>query len=37
MLDSFNCFHSYATKNKLEKHYKVCKNYDYYYVQMPNE
>ena len=37
MLDSFNFFHSYATKNKLEKHYKVCKNYDYYYVQMPNE
>ena len=24
-----NCFHSYATKNKLEKYYNVCKNHDY--------
>ena len=31
------CFHSYATKNKLEKHYKVCKNHDYCYVEIPNE
>ena len=31
------CFHSYATKNKLEKHYKVCKNRDYCYAEMPNE
>ena len=32
-----NCFHSYATKNKLEKYYNVCKNHDYWYVEMPNE
>ena len=31
------CFHSYATKNKLEKQYKVCKNHDYCYVEIPNE
>ena len=24
-----NCFHAYATKNKLEKHKKVCENHDY--------
>ena len=32
-----NCFHSYTRKNKLEKHYEVCKNHDYCYVEMPNE
>ena len=32
-----NCFHSFKTKNKLRKHIKVCKNYDYCYVKMPRE
>ena len=32
-----NCFHSYTTKNKLEKHYNVCKNHDYCCIEMPNE
>ena len=29
-----NCFHSYNTKNRLEKHEKVCNNHDYCYVEM---
>ena len=33
-----NFFHSYSTEKKnLKKHYKVCKNNDYCYVEMPNE
>ena len=32
-----NCFLSYAAKNKLEKHYHVCKNHDHCYVEMPKE
>ena len=32
-----NCAHSYSTKNKLTKHYNVCKNYDYCYVEMPKQ
>ena len=32
-----NCFHSYSTKNKLEKHEWVCNDHDDYYVKMPNE
>ena len=32
-----NCFHSYSTKDKLKKHYNVCKNHDYCYVEMPKE
>ena len=32
-----NCFHSFITENKLKKHYNVCKNYDYCYVEMPKE
>ena len=32
-----NCFHSYSTKDKLKKHYNVCKNHDYCHVEMPNE
>ena len=31
-----NCLHSYRTKEKLEKHEKVCNNHDYCYVKMPN-
>ena len=32
-----NCFHLYSTKNRLEKHEKVCNNHDYCYVEMPTE
>ena len=32
-----NCFHSYSTKNQLEKHEKVYNDHDYCYVKMPNE
>ena len=32
-----NCFHSYNTKNKLEKHVRVCNNHDYCNVEMPDE
>ena len=32
-----NCFRAYATENKLEKHRKVCKKYDYCYVEIPEE
>ena len=32
-----NCFHSYNTENKLNKHNKICGNYDYCYVEMPKE
>ena len=31
-----NCFHSYSTKDKLKKHYNVCKDHDYC-VEMPNK
>ena len=32
-----NFLHSYSTKNKLEKHYNVCKSDDYCYIEMTNE
>ena len=32
-----NRFYSYATKNNLEKFYKVSKSQDYCCVEMPNE
>ena len=32
-----NCFHSCSTKDKLRKHYNVCKNIDYCYVEIPKE
>ena len=32
-----NCFHSYTSENRLKKHYNVCKNYDYCYVEMSKE
>ena len=32
-----NCFHSYRTKDNLKKHYNVCKNHDYCYIEMPKE
>ena len=34
---SLNCFRPYTTRNKLEKHKNVCKNYDCCCVEMPNE
>ena len=32
-----NYFHLYRTKNKLEKHKKICENHEYCHVEMPNE
>ena len=32
-----NYFHSYTTKNKLEKHENVCNDHDYCYVEMPEK
>ena len=32
-----NCFHSYRTLNKLKKHERVCNNYDYCRIDMPEE
>ena len=29
-----NCFCSYSTKNKLEKHKKICENHDYCHVEI---
>ena len=31
-----NSLHPYRTKEKLEKHEKVCDNHDYCYLKMPN-
>ena len=28
---------SYSTKNKLEKHKKICENHDYCHVEMPTK
>ena len=33
----WNCFHSYSTKNKLEKHKSLIEDRDYYYVEMPDK
>ena len=32
-----NCFHSYCALNKLKKHERVCNNYDYCLIDMPEE
>ena len=32
-----NCFHSYRTKKKLKKHERICKNYDFRYVKIPDK
>ena len=32
-----NCFRSYTTHNKFEKHERVCNNHDYCRVHMPKE
>ena len=34
---SLNCFHSYRTLNKLKKPERVCNNYDYCRIGMPEE
>ena len=30
-----NCLHSYRTKSKLKKHEKICKNHDFFHLEMP--
>ena len=32
-----NCFCAYSTKNKLEKHKKICENHHYFHVEMPTK
>ena len=32
-----NCFHSFATKNKLESHKRACENKDFCNIIMPSE
>ena len=32
-----NCFRSYRARNKLEAHKKICKNHDYWNVEMPTK
>ena len=32
-----NSFQSYTTENRFKKHKKVCENYNYCYVEMPEE
>ena len=32
-----NCFHSYRTKEALEKHMKLCEDKDYCYIEMPDK
>ena len=34
---SLNCFHSYSSKEKPEKHQRVSNDHDYCHVEMPNE
>ena len=32
-----NCFHSFATENKLQSHKKVCENKDFCNIIMPSK
>ena len=32
-----NCFHTYSTKEKLEKHGILCNYHDYCYIEIPND
>ena len=32
-----NCFHSFVSKNSLEKHMKVCEDKDCCYIEMPKK
>ena len=31
-----NCFHSYTTKKRRERHYNLCKDHDFCYIDMSN-
>ena len=31
------CLHSNTAEKKLKKHEEICKDHDFYYVEMPNE
>ena len=32
-----NCLHSFRTENKLKEHENVCRNHDYYYIEISKE
>ena len=32
-----NCFNSYATKKRLKKHERICRDHDFCYLKMPDE
>ena len=32
-----NCFHLYTTKRRLKKHERICEDYGFCYLNMPNE
>ena len=32
-----NCFHSFATENKLQSHKKVCESKDFFNIIIPSE
>ena len=32
-----NCFYSFSMENKLKSHAEVCKNKDFYWVEIPSE
>ena len=32
-----NCFHSLSKENKLKEHENICKNYHYYYIEIPKK
>ena len=34
---SLNCFHSYSKIDTIKKHQNVCKDHDYYHVEMPDK
>ena len=32
-----NCFSSFRTKNALKNHENVCRDHNYFYIEMPNK
>ena len=32
-----NCFHSYTSEKKLQKHERICKDHDFRDIKMPDE
>ena len=32
-----NCLHSIRTENKLQQHENACKDYEYFYIEMPKK